>query len=141
MQGCLGMVTSSAAGYTPQGSLDQPAPLRHGTWTTQNWLLWRYQNFDLLTDTSPSSIWGALVGLCLSPCHILSVHDFLGKSNVNTLYLFHHMSTKHHSFWHWGEFPQCSPYGGFLDGRVDQILFGPIAAAPPQKIIQKEWPP
>ena len=36
----------------------------------------------------------------LSPCHILSVHYFLGKYSVNTLYLFHHMSTKNHSFWH-----------------------------------------
>ena len=33
--GPSGTVTSSAAGNTPQGGLDQPAPLRHGTQTTQ----------------------------------------------------------------------------------------------------------
>ena len=37
-----GMVTSSSAGSTPQGSLDQPAPLRHSTRTTRNQLPWRY---------------------------------------------------------------------------------------------------
>ena len=31
-----GMVTSSTAGNTSQGNPDQPAPLRHGTHTTQN---------------------------------------------------------------------------------------------------------
>ena len=37
-----GMVTSSSAGSTPQGSLDQPAPLRCSTRTTRNQLPWRY---------------------------------------------------------------------------------------------------
>ena len=37
-----GMVTSSSAGSTPQGSPDQPAPLRHGTQTTRSQLPWRY---------------------------------------------------------------------------------------------------
>ena len=57
--GSSGMVTPSAAGRTPQGSPDQPAPLRHGTRTTQNRLPWRYQNFSSETDTSPSGIWDA----------------------------------------------------------------------------------
>ena len=35
-----GMVTSSSVGSTPQGSLDQPALLRHGTPTTRNQLPW-----------------------------------------------------------------------------------------------------
>ena len=43
------------------------------------------------------------------------------------------MSAKHHSFWHWGKFPQCTLCGGFLDGGVDQRLFGPSATAPPEK--------
>ena len=34
--GSSGMVTPSAAGSTPQGSLDQAAPLRHGTRTIWN---------------------------------------------------------------------------------------------------------
>ena len=62
MQGCLG-VTPSAAGSTPQGSPDQPAPLRHGIWKTWNQLPWRYQNFGLQADTSPSNIWNAWAGL------------------------------------------------------------------------------
>ena len=37
-----GMVTSSSAGSTPQGSPDQPAPIGHGTQTTRNQLPWRY---------------------------------------------------------------------------------------------------
>ena len=37
-----GMVTSSSAGSTPEGSPDQPAPLRCGTQTTRNQLPWRY---------------------------------------------------------------------------------------------------
>ena len=63
------MVTPSTVGSTPQGSLDQPAPLSHSTQTTQKWLQWRYWNFGLLADTSPSSIWDALVGLCI---HVIS---------------------------------------------------------------------
>ena len=34
--GLPGMATSNTAGNTPQDSLDQPAPLRHGTHKTQN---------------------------------------------------------------------------------------------------------
>ena len=38
-------------------------------------------------------------------------------------------------FWHWGEFFQCSLYGGSLDDvGVDQRLFGPSTAAPLWKI-------
>ena len=61
--GPSGMVTSSTAGNMSLGSPDQPAPLRCGTYTTQNQLLWRYWNFGLLADTSPPSIWDAWVGL------------------------------------------------------------------------------
>ena len=60
-----GMVTSSTAGNMSQGSPDQPAPLRCGTYTTQNWLPRRYQNFGLLADTSQTGIWDAWVGLCI----------------------------------------------------------------------------
>ena len=98
--GPSGRVTSSAAGNTSQGSPDQPAPL---TWHMKNleptpmkvpefWFAGRYQ-----------SVWHLqFIGwsVYLSPCHILSVHHFLGKYSVNALYLFHHMSAKHHSFQH-----------------------------------------
>ena len=33
----------------------------------------------------------------LSSCYILSVHHFLEKYSVNTLYVYHHMSAKHYS--------------------------------------------
>ena len=57
--GPSGMVTPSTAGSIPQGSPDQPAPLRHSVWKTQNQLPWRYHNFSLQVDTSPSNIWDA----------------------------------------------------------------------------------
>ena len=77
-----GMVTSSTASSTPQGSPDQPAPLSHGTQKTWNQLPWRYQYFSLLADTSPSSIWDALVGLC-NCLHVLScLYTILGGSTV-----------------------------------------------------------
>ena len=36
----------------------------------------------------------------LSSFHIMSVHHYHGKYGVNTLYLFHPMSARHHSLWH-----------------------------------------
>ena len=62
-----GMAMSDTAGNMSWCGLDQPAPLRHGTCTTQNRLPWRYQNFALLADTSPPGIWNAWLGLCI--CH------------------------------------------------------------------------
>ena len=47
-----GTATSDTTGNMSQGSPDQPAPLRCGTFATQNQLSWRYQNFALLADTS-----------------------------------------------------------------------------------------
>ena len=59
----------SVSGST-QSSPDQPAPVRRGIQTTRNQFPWRYQNFGLLTDARPTSIWDAWVDLhvCL---HIL----------------------------------------------------------------------
>ena len=53
-----------------QNSPDQPAPVRCGIQTTRNQLPWRYQNFGLLADTGPTSIWDALVDPCVC-LHIL----------------------------------------------------------------------
>ena len=60
-----------SASNSMQNSPDQPAPVRRGIQTTRNQLPWRYQNFGLLTDTRPTSIWDAQVDLqvCL---HILA---------------------------------------------------------------------
>ena len=77
-----GMVTSSTAGDMSEGGPDQPAPLRCGAWTAQNWLQWRYQNFGLLADTSLSSIWDALVGQCIC-LHVIScLYTIFGGSTV-----------------------------------------------------------
>ena len=53
-----------------QSSPDQPAPVRCNIRTTRGQLPWRYQNFGLLKDTGPTSIWDARVDprVCL---HIL----------------------------------------------------------------------
>ena len=58
-----GTATPDTTGNISLGSLDQPAPLRCGTCTTQNQLPWRYWNFALLADNSPPGIWDACIGL------------------------------------------------------------------------------
>ena len=63
--GPSGMVASGTAGSTTQSSPDQPAALRHGTWTTRNQLPWRYQNFSLVADTGLTGIWDAWIDLCI----------------------------------------------------------------------------
>ena len=50
-----------SASSSTQSSPDQPAPVRHGIWTTRGQLPWRYWNFGLLTDTGPTSIQDARV--------------------------------------------------------------------------------
>ena len=95
------MVTLSAAGTTPQGRPDQPAPLRHNTQKNPEptpmkvpefWFAGRYQSIQHLGCIGWS--------VYLSPCLVLAVHHFLGKCTVNALSLCHHMSAKHHSLWH-----------------------------------------
>ena len=80
--GPSGMVIPSTAGNIPQGSLDQPAPLRCSVWKTWNWLLWRYQNFGLWMDTSPSSIWDAWINLCICLHIIFCLYTIFWKSTV-----------------------------------------------------------
>ena len=93
-----GMATSDTMGDMSQGSPDQSAPLRCGTHATQNQLPWRYCNFALLADTSPPSILDAWVGLCIF-LHLISClyTIFCGKYSVNTPYLYHLISARHHS--------------------------------------------
>ena len=71
------MATPSAAGNTPQGSLDQPAPLRCGTQKTQDQLPWRYWNFGLQADIRLPNIWDTWAGL-----HAISglYNAFLGST-------------------------------------------------------------
>ena len=94
--GSSGMVTPSTAGITPQGSPDQPAPLRCSTRTTQNQLPWRYWNFGLLAGTGLTGIWDAWVGLCIClPITFCLYTIFWGSTVEDTLYLHHDMSAKH----------------------------------------------
>ena len=97
------IVTSGTAGRTPQGSLDQPAPLRCSTQKNPEpapmevlefWFVSRYQATQHLGCMGWSS------------CHIKTIQCFLGKYSVNTLYYYHQMSVKCHPFLHSGEFPQ-----------------------------------
>ena len=74
-----GMVIPSTVGDTPWGSLDQPAPLRHSVWKTWNRLPWRYWNFSLQADTSPSSTWDAWIGLCICLHVISALTPFSGR--------------------------------------------------------------
>ena len=49
------------------------------------------------------------------------------------------MSVKHHSFWHYGEFPQCSLCGGFLEEEWIKDYLAQ-AQLPLQKKSQKSDP-
>ena len=80
--GPSGTVTSSMAGSTPQGSADQPAPLRCSTQTTRNQLPWRYRNFGLLADTGLTGIWDAWVGLCVCPHIVFCLYTIFWGSTV-----------------------------------------------------------
>ena len=80
--GLSGMVTSNCADNTLQGSPDGPAPLRCSTWTTRNPLPWRYQNFGLLADTGPNSIWHAWVDLCICLCIMICLYTIFGGCTV-----------------------------------------------------------
>ena len=66
-----GMAMSDMTSNTPQGSQDQPAPLRCGTCTTWNQCPWQYCNFILSVDISPLGILNAWAGLCIC-LHLIS---------------------------------------------------------------------
>ena len=135
--GLSGMVTSSTAGSTPQGSPDQPASLRHCTWTTWNWLLWRYWNFSLLVATSPSSIWDALVGLCICLHITSSLYTVFWGSTVwihSTLSNTCLQSTNHLGI-EGNSFNVVSVVDFWMGG-----LSGPSATAPPEKIPKRMTP-
>ena len=80
--GSSGMVTPGMADSTPQGSPDEPAPLRSDTRTTRNQLPWRYQNFGLLADTGPTGIWAARVDLCVCLNIVLCLYTVFWGSTV-----------------------------------------------------------
>ena len=129
--GPFGVVTSSKAGSTPQSGLNQPVPLRCSTWTTQNWLPWRYLNFSLLADTSLSGIWDAWDGLCIC-LHVISClfAIFWGStvwthSTYSTPCL---LSTTH-----FGIEGNSLNVVSMVDGAVVQRLVGPSATASPEK--------
>ena len=136
--GLSGMVTSSAAGNTSQVGPDQPAPLRHGTWTTQIWLPWRYQNFSLLADTSLSGIWDALVSLCVCLHVIFCLYTiFWGNTGwMHPIYSITWLLSTTHFGTERISLNVVSMVDFWMVG-VDQRLFGPSATTLPEKI-QKE---
>ena len=127
-----GTVMSSTAGNMSQGSPDQPAPLRCGTHTTQNWLPWRYWNFGLLADTSLPGIWDAWVGLCICLHFISCLYTVSGGSIVWTHFTYSILcllSTTHFSIM--GNSLNIVSMVDFWMG-VYQKLFGLSTTAPPE---------
>ena len=104
----------SVSGST-QSSPDQPAPVRCSGWTTRGQLPWRYQNFGLLTDTRPTSIWDAWVDLqvCL---HILIwlYKTFKWGAVWNTLCWLQTMLAEHHSLSVQGNSLDVTSTSGFM---------------------------
>ena len=104
----------SVSGST-QSSQDQPAPVRHGIWTTRGQLPWRYRNFGLLTDTGPTSIRDAWIDLhvCL---HILIwlYNTFKWGAVWNTLCWSWTILAEHHSLSVQGNSLDVTPTSGFL---------------------------
>ena len=90
-----GMATSDMTGNTSQGSQDQPAPLRHGTHETTSLVVPQFCTIDGYQPTWHPKYVGWSVHL--PPPDIMLVYHFHGKYSVNTLYLYHLISAKHHS--------------------------------------------
>ena len=92
-----GTATSDTTGNMSQGGLDQPASLRHSTCTMWNQL----PKLCISDRYQPTQHLGCMGwSVYLSPFNIMSVHCFCGRYSVNTLYFFHPMSARHHSFKH-----------------------------------------
>ena len=132
--GLPGMITPSTAGGTPQGSPDQPAPLRCGTRTTWNWLPWTYWNFSLLVDSGPTGIWMHRLA-CVSVCILCSVCiPFSGEvqckmhSTCNIVCL---PSTTHFNI-QGNTLNVASEVDCWTGKGVDQRTFGPIATPLPE---------
>ena len=67
----------------------------------------------------------------LPPPDIMFVHPFCGKYSVNTLYLYHLISAKHHSLLALREIPSMSSlWWIFWMGGGNQRLFGVSTATP-----------
>ena len=98
-----------------QSGPDQPAPVGHGIQTTRGQLPWRYQNFGLLTDTGPTSIWDARVDpqVCL---HILIwlYKTFKWGAVWNTLCWSWNMLAEHHSLSILGNSLNITSTSGFM---------------------------
>ena len=69
------LTPAPSVGSSTQSSPDQPAPARHGIWTTRGQLPWRYRNFGLLTDARPTGIWDAKVDLRVCLCILIWLYN------------------------------------------------------------------
>ena len=132
--GSYGMIAPSTAGSTPQGSPNQPAPLRCCTRTTWNQLPWRYWNFGLLADTVLTGIWNAWVGLCVCLHIVFCMYTISGEvqckthsiCNIICLPSMTHISIQGNSL------NKTSKVDSWAGMGMDQRTFGPIAAPLPE---------
>ena len=65
--------------------------------------------------------------------HLMHVHGLHGEYSVMTPYSDHHKSAQHTIFLAFMGYHPCQLYGGFLDGGVNQRIFGLRAVAPLKK--------
>ena len=113
---------------------DAPVPPRQSSRTMRNQPQWRYWNFVLQKNYILPSSLNIWLGLCIC-LHIIScVHMvFMG----NTVWEHSTQTTMNlpniHDSWHWWGYHPCQPYGGFLDGWVNQRIFALSTAAPLEK--------
>ena len=110
---------------------DVPAPLRQSSRKIRNQLPLRYWNFAAWQNDIFPYTFNMWVGLCIC-LHIVSYlyTVFLGSTvwRHSTWTITGLPDTN--DFWHWWGYHWCWLYGGFVDGRVEQRIFGPSAAAP-----------
>ena len=93
-----GMAMLHATSNTSQGSQDQPVPLTCGTCSTEPTSMVVPQ-FCTISRYQPAWHPGCVAwSVHLPPPDAMLVHNFCGKYNVNTLYLYHLTSAKHCSF-------------------------------------------
>ena len=117
-----------------QADNDTPVSLRWISRTMRNQLPWSYQNLALQQNDifpSPFNVW---VGLCFCLCIISCMHIIFMGNTVwrHSIWTITNLPNTNNS-WHWWGYHPCWLYGRFLDGEVDQRIFGPSAAAPPEK--------
>ena len=139
-----GMVTLNSAGSPPQGSPDQPASLRHGTWTTRNQLPWRY--WDMVTR----QCWTDQHLGCMDWSAYWSVHGVLSMyyflegvlCNMHSTYNIKCLPSRTHLSVQGNTLNETSQVDSQAGKDVDWRTFDPVATPLPMrnspKVIQVE---